>query len=634
MTDLGSRLTGIPIDTRGGVNGETLVMRGGVYAPGSLGVDVGFSGASMKKTTDQLNITGYTLTVVTFQTVEHDTDSFADLANNKFVMPFDATVRITGSVAFEDLDAAGQARIWIRKGGIRIKESAIGQSPGVSDINNMTLSIVHTLVALQGDEFDLQVVIGDTSVGDIVAQGTDYSIDGTFLQIEVLGTTGGQSNLLGEVVLTADQLNIDFTNIPATYSDLHLVIKVRTDRAANDLDGVKLQLGTGGILDTGSNYDSFAVEQNLGATLKAEDQAVDRMRMGGRFSIPGDSAPADAFGAMVIDIPGYTDIVGHQSVISWSGIASADVSPDALRTGRSIGLWRNTGVVDTIRLSSENAANFVAGSSFRLYGEPVLGGGSGLVKGDFLPGDLYLGGQIFENQPATSRTELYAVGAGRSNSPIWQPATIGEYDDYFDKDTSSKWTEIAPDTGALDWSYNFENRFGLYRGLYGSTSATIGANDIGGVVKPLTGIITTTDFIQTAWTMVRAFSSGGLRDHGGLFLTDGTTTSANIVGVGMNSDNNASGRVHTLTGTLGSIVSTLRHFPAGHGMTGMPIHYRLTYTALNEFTAAWSLDGVTFTTIFAISTTMIPTHGGFYLTDDGVDQQQGIFHYFHSNVIS
>lgn len=40
----------------------------------------------------------------------------------------------------------------------------------------------------------------------------------------------------------------------------------------------------------------------------------------------------------------------------------------------------------------------------------IGGGGSGLVKGDFLPGDLYLGGEIHENQSATGRTDLYAAG--------------------------------------------------------------------------------------------------------------------------------------------------------------------------------------------------------------------------------
>ena len=249
QTDTGAIQTNITAP----VTGEVLGIVGGEIVNTNVGVDVGFSGASMIKTTDQLNITGYTLTVVTFQTVEYDAGGFTDLANDKFVMPFDATVRITGSVAFEDLDGAGQARIWLRKDATRIKESAVGQSPGVSDINNMTLSIVHTLEALEGDEFDLQAVIGDTSVGDIVAQGTDYSIDGTFLQIEVLGTTGGQSNLLGEVVLTADASSMEIANIPGTYKDLRIEFDLRSVRPAVDSDALELRVGNGTV-DTGANY--------------------------------------------------------------------------------------------------------------------------------------------------------------------------------------------------------------------------------------------------------------------------------------------------------------------------------------------------------------------------------------------
>ena len=79
------------------------------------------------------------------------------------------------------------------------------------------------------------------------------------------------------------------------------------------------------------------------------------------------------------------------------------------------GLWENTAdAIDVIRLTPGAGSNWKAGSTFRIYGEPVLGGGSGLVKGDFIDGDLYLSGQVRENESATGRNPLYAVGGDRN----------------------------------------------------------------------------------------------------------------------------------------------------------------------------------------------------------------------------
>jgi hypothetical protein len=55
--------------------------------------------------------------------------------------------------------------------------------------------------------------------------------------------------------------------------------------------------------------------------------------------------------------------------------------------------------------------NVLSGSNSRATMTLIVGdAGSGFVKGDYLSGDLYLGGEIHENQSATGRTELYAAG--------------------------------------------------------------------------------------------------------------------------------------------------------------------------------------------------------------------------------
>ncbi len=239
--------------------------------------------------------------------------------------------------------------------------------------------------------------------------------DGVLVNEQLNGL--GTSNLIAAVVLTADQLNIDFTGIPASYRDLQIVCKLRSDRASNDLDGVDIQLGTGGTLDSGANYDFWVVERDDNADdLTTESQAANNIRAGGRFTIPGDTAPASVFGSLVIDIPGYADTTGFQSVLSHGGVVSSDTSAGSNRIGNSVGTWRNTGVVDTIRLKSNQAANFVAGSSFYLYGLPV---GGQLISG-YSP--------ILDHKPGT-------------DTP----------DDEFDSSTlDAKWTAVSGVAGTVD----------------------------------------------------------------------------------------------------------------------------------------------------------------------------------------
>lgn len=456
MAELKTNTGAVQVTITDEAEGEGLVVRSGVLVNEELAVgggggsaDVGFSGAKAVLT-GIFAVADGTATVVDWDAQEYDTDDYWEGVTNpsRFTVSADGEYRITASVYWAFDATAYDREILILKNGT--DQLALATGPGTDTFSNAQ-SVTVDDDAVAGDYYETRVRWWNTGAsGDKNLQ----AVAANNMSVTRLGTTGGQSNLLGEVVLTADAATIDFTNIPATYKDLRLVCKIRTDRATFDLDAIDIQLGTGGTLDTGSNYDWWGVERDdNGSDATQEAQGVSEIRLGGRFVVAGDSAPANVFGSITVDIPGYSNTDGYGSVLSQGGVVSSDVTIGSQRIGQSIGTWRNTGVIDTLRLTSANSANFVAGSTFYLYGEPVLGGGSGIVKGDYLPGDLYLGGQIFENEAAAGRTELYAVGGLGADvdvgakSLLLRPDATNVEDDHFDLATlDSKWIDYGVTT--------------------------------------------------------------------------------------------------------------------------------------------------------------------------------------------
>ena len=148
--------------------------------------------------------------------------------------------------------------------------------------------------------------------------------------------------------------SIDFTSIPATYTDLLLVWSGRSDRSAAQ-DGQKLQFN-----GSTSSYSDRGLTGN-GATASSGSNATTYIYGG---IIPSATATASTFGNISYYIPNY------------AGSSNKSVSMDSVAennntTAYSIleaGLWSNSAAITSIKLSSENAANYVQYSTAYLYG--------------------------------------------------------------------------------------------------------------------------------------------------------------------------------------------------------------------------------------------------------------------------
>lgn len=214
--------------------------------------------------------------------------------------------------------------------------------------------------------------------------------------------------------------------------------------------------------------------------------------------------------------------------------------------------------------------------------------------------------------------------------PLWQPATIGEYDDYFREDNESDWTATSADSGTETWTYPTSTIISGDDGLH-LDFADQSAGDFTAYTKSLSGI-TTGDFVQTK---IRLF--GGVFDTAdsviGVGFTDGTTTAANSVVGAVNVNGAEAKRLLTAHGTLASMTT----FPHDVSVADHDhLHLRCTYSAANTFQLSVSLNGRQFTQIGAdISKTMTPTRGGFIAGTFGSSEDcMALLEYFHSNVTS
>lgn len=149
--------------------------------------------------------------------------------------------------------------------------------------------------------------------------------------------------------------NIEFTSIPATYTDLSVVFSIRCVRSS---------VVEPGMLRFNSSTSNYSLRR-----LNADGSTVASSAVSGETGmifgdINGDTATSNTFGNGSIYIPNYTGS-NFKSI-------STDVVVENNATESSqyllAGLWSDTSAITTIRLYSRNSHNFKQYSTAYLYG--------------------------------------------------------------------------------------------------------------------------------------------------------------------------------------------------------------------------------------------------------------------------
>ena len=149
------------------------------------------------------------------------------------------------------------------------------------------------------------------------------------------------TNTLGSATAT-----VTLSSIPATYTDLVLVLQTRNSNASNEVYG---RFNS----DTGSNYSMTQITGN--GSSAASGRLTNSTTM--RFSFSNNDFNNNA----IIQIMNYSNTTTYKTTL----VRFTNVSQT---TAAVVNLWRSTSAITSITLSNESATNFAVGSTFTLYG--------------------------------------------------------------------------------------------------------------------------------------------------------------------------------------------------------------------------------------------------------------------------
>ena len=165
--------------------------------------------------------------------------------------------------------------------------------------------------------------------------------------------------LITSVALSASQSNITFSSIPSTYSDLRVILSVRTD---SSLATEQLYIRFNGAT---SGYTAKQLYAN-GSSIYSDILNVS----GGYMSlvnIQTAGQTSNIFSSTDIYIPSYANTSYTKLYLGQSSTEALSGATSALQ-GMGAGRLNSTSAITSIAFTNQDSANFISGSNAYLYG--------------------------------------------------------------------------------------------------------------------------------------------------------------------------------------------------------------------------------------------------------------------------
>ena len=176
------------------------------------------------------------------------------------------------------------------------------------------------------------------------------------------GGGGGDLTQIAQSILGGASASVTFSSIPGTFTQLMLIIIGRSSVSALS-DNILMQLNG----DTGANYDYEQMDSNE-TIAPASSQATAQTSTSAVGVVTGATATANQPGSVEITFPGYSGTTFSKTMhaVGWlNRSTSSATSKDIIVTSAH---WRSTAAINAINIFLASGANFIAGSSFTLYG--------------------------------------------------------------------------------------------------------------------------------------------------------------------------------------------------------------------------------------------------------------------------
>lgn len=153
--------------------------------------------------------------------------------------------------------------------------------------------------------------------------------------------------------------SIDFTSIPATYTDLQLVLSLRSNRAASTFDYVFIRLNA----DSSSTYTNKNLYGNSTNAYSGSSSATYIYAI----LADGNNATTNTFSNTSIYIPNYAGSA-QKSISIDSVTENNNGSADAAFANLTAGLYPSTSAINAIQVGPFNGTGWLQYSTAYLYG--------------------------------------------------------------------------------------------------------------------------------------------------------------------------------------------------------------------------------------------------------------------------
>ena len=175
------------------------------------------------------------------------------------------------------------------------------------------------------------------------------------------------------LVSAASSVTLSLSGISG-YTDLVLVIDTRSNTTSSS--DTKLYVQFNG--DTGSNYSQTFLFGN-GSTAGSSRQSNQNQIYAGDISATGGSSYA-GLSNVILQIQNYSNTTTNKTMLS--RVSSPNLFVEAV-----VGLWRSTAAITSITLDLEGTPQFIAGSTFSLYGIANADQGAAKATGGIITED-------------------------------------------------------------------------------------------------------------------------------------------------------------------------------------------------------------------------------------------------------
>lgn len=160
---------------------------------------------------------------------------------------------------------------------------------------------------------------------------------------------------INSVVLTDSATSVTFSGIPADWTDLRLVMSLRTDATGTEYAGLVLNS------DTGSNYSTTHLSGN-GSTAGSGRYSTGS-GLNNLFSSNLDiEATAGVWSVFAVDVMSYANTSVYKTAL-------VQQSTPGVNLRSQVSLWQSTAAITSIQVVLYTSGkNFVTGSTFTLWG--------------------------------------------------------------------------------------------------------------------------------------------------------------------------------------------------------------------------------------------------------------------------